>query len=283
MAIKQSSNGFTIVEMVVVVPIVILVIGVFISAIVNMTGEVLITRENNTMAYNIQNAMSQIKQDVSLGIGFLATNNVSLTSPQGYTDDTTEFNNADTTKGNMLILNVYATSENPNNSESEYIYMDDQPNKCSSNLITDNSKLKMNVVYFTKTDSDGDISLWRRVLAPLNYKVNSCSVPWQRPSCSIDQTGSICETDDTKLVDNISNINGFSINYYTEPDSTTPIASATDSSLSDSVRQTALGTASSVSVTITTKNEIIGEEVSQSSTVRINNSNNDTTSTVINI
>lgn len=278
---KSYKSAFTVVEMLIVVPIVILVIGVFIGSIVSMTGEVLATRANNSMAYNIQDALDKIRQDVALSGGFLATNNITLTSPQGYNNDTTTFKNANATNGTMLILNSYTTTLNPANPNRGIVYASSQPNQCDSSLVSKNSPVMMNIIYFTKTDADGNKSLWRRVVAPNNYRSISCSNPWQQPTCAAGQSGTLCKTNDTLLVEKIAAANGFMIDYFPTSGSTTPIANASDSAQNDTVRQTAISTANTISVTISASDMVAGRDINQSATARIVGLNNNITATTL--
>ena len=94
-----QTGGFTLVEMLIIAPIVILVIGVFVSAIVNMTGEVLSVRGANALTYNVQNALNTIDADVKASGGYLATNNITLSTGQGYDGGTSIFQNASVANG----------------------------------------------------------------------------------------------------------------------------------------------------------------------------------------
>lgn len=280
---KNSSykSAFTVVEMLIIVPMVILVIGIFINVIVSMTGEVLSTRASNNMAYNIQDALDKIKQDVSLSGGFLATNNISLVSPQGLNNDTTTFKNSDATTGTMLILNSYTTTNNPSNANRNIVYASSQPNQCNSILYTKNAQVMFNIIYFTRVNADGTTSLWRRTVAPNNYLSVSCSTPWQQPSCTPGQTGVQCKTNDIKLVDNIVEGTGFQINYFAGTNSTIPISDAVDSTKNDSTRQTAINTANTIEVTITANNTVSGKEISQTGKTRVSGLNNNIAATTL--
>jgi len=262
-----TNRGFTLVEMLIIAPIVILVIGIFVSAIITMTGDVLAVRGKNALAFNIQDALNRIDQDVKVSGGYLATNNVTLTLPQGLKNDniTNFYNvqgpNADATNGTMLILNSYATTANPLSSARNFVYTT-SPNACNSALVSQNQKVATNIVYFVKNNA-----LWRRVIAPSNYATAGCSVPWQQPTCAPGYVAVFCKTQDIKLVDGVS-ASGFVINYYTSAAATTPIANAVNNTLSDADRQTALQTASSINVTISATKTLAGRDVSQSGTIR---------------
>jgi len=262
--LPSTNRGFTLVEMLIIAPIVILVIGIFVSAIITMTGDVLAVRGKNALAFNIQDALNRIDQDVKSSGGYLSTNNITLTSPQGFDNGTAVFKNADATNGTMLILNTYATTANPLSSTRNFVYTT-SPNACNSALVSQNQKVVMNIVYFVKNNA-----LWRRVIAPSSYATVGCSVPWQQPTCAPGYNPStypFCKTQDIKLVDGVS-ASGFVINYYTSAAATTPIANAVNNTLSDANRQTALQTASSVNVTISATKTLAGRDVSQSGTIR---------------
>lgn len=261
------SRGFTLIEMLVIVPVVILVIGIFISAIVSMTGDILAARGSNALSNNIQDALNRIEQDVNSSSGYLATNNIALTSPQGYDDGTASFDNVGT-NGTMLILNSYATTSNPLNSNQSTIYTP-SPNPCNSTQVNQNPPVMMNIIYFVKNGT-----LWRRVVAPYNYATIGCSVPWQQPSCTPGYaTPSFCKTQDTRLVDNIQT-NGFNVSYFINASSVSANATASDSSQPDNTRQTALQAANTVGVTINATGTTAGRNVSQSGTLRAVSPNN---------
>lgn len=269
MVSKKSffSRGFTLIEMLVIVPVVILVIGIFISVIVSMTGDILAARGSNALSNNIQDALNRIEQDVNSSSGYLATNNITLTSPQGYDNDTASFDNVGT-NGTMLILNSYATTGNPLSSNQSTIYTP-SPNPCNSTQINQNPPVMVNIIYFVKNGT-----LWRRVVAPYNYATIGCSVPWQQPSCTPGYaTPSFCKTQDTRLVDNIQT-NGFNVSYFINAGSVSANATASDSSQPDSTRQTALQAANTIGVTINATGTIAGRNVSQSGTLRAVSPNN---------
>jgi len=268
---NNHKRGFTLVEMVIVAPIVILMIGVFIGAIITMTGDVLASRTANVLAFNIQDALNRIDQDVKLSGGLLATNNITLTSPQSFDDTATpNFKNVGT-NGPMLILNTYATTENPSSPTKSLMYLSGQPNACGLENISQNPALMMNVVYFVKNNT-----LWRRVIAPTGYETSGCrgavvGAPWQQPTCKPGTVVSTyCKTQDTKLVEDIQT-GGFNVNYFLTPGATTPTNS---SDPSDSVRQAVIDTTKTIDVSISATKNVGGRSVTQSGTIRTVSPNN---------
>lgn len=263
----NRSGGFTFVEIAVVAPIIILIIGAFITIIVNMTAEVLRSRGSSDMAYNVQDAINRIDQDVKLSVGFLAQNSVTLTSPQGYNDGTQTFENVGT-NGTMLIINALATTGNPLDSTSSVAYLQNQPNACGSSQ-GQNTPLTFNIIYYVKNNS-----LWRRVVMPSGYDTSACNstgtgtaAPWQRPSCSPGYTAVFCETEDEELVDDVST-SDFVVAYYNSADAASANTTASDSGASVSNRNTALQSVGTVGVSINTTKTIAGNDISQSSSLR---------------
>lgn len=262
---NQHSKGFTLIEVLIVSPIVILAIGAFIGAIVFLTGEALIARASNTMTYELQNALDTIERDVNLSGAFLSENNITLVSPQGRDDATGVFNNAIVSGGeteHALILNTFATSSNPSDVNRELVYLNNSPNACGSALESQNTLFTVNVVYFIK-----DNALWRRTILPQNYDSGSnlCASSWQVPSCS-ELSTPFCKTRDEKLLTGIS-ASGFSIEYYTSPSPHPPVTAAADPSLSATERQDELNKIRTVRVTLTATVTVAGREISRSNSL----------------
>ncbi len=226
-------QGFTLVEMAVVAPMVILTIGIIITVIVNITGNVLVTRYSSKMMYDVQDSLNRVETDIKLSAGFLAVSQGYLTSPQGYDDDVAAFTNVGD-NGPMLILNMVATAGNPSSSTSANIYRADAPYSCSSSNVERNSLLTYTVVYFIK-----DETLWRRAIMPSDYLTAGCDVPWQQATCTPGVSGTLCDAEDTEVLQDIST-DDFIIEYYTNAASTTGETAPVDTGLTDAERQAAL-------------------------------------------
>ncbi len=266
---KQNKRncGFTIVEMVVVIPLIIVLVGVFITTIIGMTGDVLGNRASNVLSYDIQSALDRISNDVTRSGAFLSANNISVSSPQRYDDDDTGFTNVGA-NGTMLILNEYTTTQDPLNSSREPVYVSYKPYSCSSEYVSENQILMVNIVYFVK-----DNALWRRVIAPSNYISLGCSTPYQQPTCAPGVSGTLCKTEDIKVIDDVE-AGGFSVEYYPNPNSDSKDNVADDPSKTDSERQTALSGNSTVKVTLNVARTVAGREFSQTSSIRSVSQNN---------
>lgn len=244
------ASGFTLVEVLVIAPIVILLITTFIGVMVGMVGDALVSRDQSTMAYEVQDGLDRIEQDVRISTQFLVTSNT-LPSPQG--SDNNFKGTATFTSSGSLILGALATDKNPASPQRQLVFYAKQPNACGS-LQTFNRPFVTKVIYFIKNGS-----LWRRSIVP-QYNTNTtpddytvCAAPWQQNSCADGlAAGGVCQTNDSELVKNVAT---FSIKYYPTPTSTTDLGPS--GALS----------ASTISVTIEGQRTTAGRTVTTSGSV----------------
>lgn len=255
---KQS--GFTLIEMLVVAPLVLIVIAGLVSAMVAMIGDSLVASSRADAAYNIQDTLSQIEQDSRVATSFMGTFSY-LQSPQGRNGATSPFSYS---SNNDLILTQQATSSSPYSTDRQLIYYANQPADCGGDT-SGNRTLFNRVVYFLLTNSDGSKSLWRRtILNPWNRNATPdgntvCSTPWQRSSCPVGSTvsntpGATCQSIDQKMLDNVTS---FVPTFYTSSGSIT----------SDPTQ------ANTVGVSITVSKNVSGSTISQTSVVRASRRN----------
>lgn len=268
----RKNAGFTLVEMLVVAPIVILFIGSVIYLLVNLTGETIASRNEDALTYDVQRALAQIESDVQTSEQFLAVSDISLTTTgQGYgdtpsTDSTTVFKNIETSGGSSasLIIQSYATNGNPNSDGTGLVFLANEPNDCSDPaLYSQNTPLSMNIVYFTDTNG----TLWRRTLMPDGYNSPSyiCgNAPWQLPSCveGYESSRTFCKTTDEKIAEGVT----FDVSYFVLASDSTPNTTANDPGASDGDRNTALLTTPTVRVELTTSKTIAGRDISRTGT-----------------
>jgi type II secretory pathway pseudopilin PulG len=209
---KQSSlsNGFTLVEMIVVIPMVLIVIGVIIGLMATFVNNVATSNTKTQLTYDAQDALSKIEQDTFYSLNFLST--FTPASPQDINNaGATAFTSA-TGTATSIILNEYATSNNPANSIREVIYYANRPQTCAQNYRA-NDPFYTKVIYFIKSNV-----LYRRVIVPTNNQNatpdanTTCAAPWQRNSCaSLALNPSVCKTVDSVLVTGVSSLTLF---YY---------------------------------------------------------------------
>jgi len=252
----KNLRGFTAVEMIVVIPTVIIVIGVFIGLIINMTGEVLANRANNVLAYDVQNALNVIEQDVKSSGGYLAVNNINIQSPQGIDNNIGNFENISASNGTILILNSYTTTTNPIAASRNIVY----------NNSTPKSPVMFNTVFFVQNNK-----LIRRVLAPSNYA--SYNNIWQKPSCTPGYFNTFCKTQDTILVTGIQP-QDFAVSYWTI--NGTPIGDASDINQPSNNRKAAMKNSPLVKISIKANNTAAGRYISFTGKIQAISPNNNT-------
>lgn len=275
---NSHNKGFTLVEMLVVAPLVILLIGAFIALLINLTGEALSSRGADSLAYDVQNALTQIEEDVQYSAGFLAVNDISLTNiGQGYGDttasgSTTNFTNVAVSGGSSasLIIKAYAINGNRNNPATSLVPLANTPNDCTDPATyAENTPMTIDIVYFVDTSG----TLWRRTIMQENYSSASVicgAAPWQQPTCIPGYnaaTRTHCKASDVKLLENVSST-GFSFNYYTNAGTTTSDTTAVNASATNAARDTALAATDTVQVDISVTKTIAGRDISRSGTIR---------------
>ena len=204
----MRSSGFTLVEMLVVAPLVLIVIAGLVSAMVAMIGDSLVANSRVTTAYSLQDTLNQIEQDTRVTTNFMGVFSY-LVSPQGRNGNTGAFNyNAN----EDLILTQQATTTSPYNTTRDLVYYADQPAACGSGDMGGNRVLADRVIYFLDSSTK---TLWRRTIVnPWNLNSTHdgntvCSTPWQRDSCpqgsAVSNTpGSACQSVDQKMLDNVT-------------------------------------------------------------------------------
>jgi hypothetical protein len=251
---NHAADGFTLIEMLVIAPIVLLAIGGFVALMVSMVGDILATRDYNNTTYNTQDALNRIEQDVRLSSQFLTT--TGTTSPQQGSDNnfsgTAPFIISDT--NNMLLLSLPATDKNPVDATRQIINYANQPNPCDTTQ-TANKIFIFKVAYFIKNGS-----LWRRTILP-PYDTNAtpdnntvCTPPWQQNSCSVGYINDgHCQTNDVELVKNVQSL---TVQYFADPTSTVNVFAA------------GAATATTLSAAISTASTTAGRTINTSQSVR---------------
>tara|TARA_Y100001949_G_scaffold154125_1_gene141528 strand:- start:262 stop:1104 length:843 start_codon:yes stop_codon:yes gene_type:complete len=263
--LKNKSAGFTLIEMLVVAPIVILLIGTIIYAIVQLTGDALSERASAELINDVHSSLDRIESDTKVSGAFLATNNMPLTSPQGSDDSTANFTSV-TAGDDALILNTFVTDANPNDPNRSLVYLANMPNSCASANLEQNQVMTMNTVYFTKVNASDVNELWRRTLAVSGYTSRDCSgvTPWQRPSCTPGLSGTMCQAQDELL---LSGVREFSIDYFNAASDTSPSANAQNSNTT--TRQTAMDLTDTIQVTLKAESTSAGRDIAQQGTIRV--------------
>ncbi len=247
MQVKRGS-GFTLIEILIIAPIVILFIGAFIGLIVGLTGESLQLRESNTASYSVQETLNDMEASTLQATKFLATTGA-VQSPQGRDNNTTAFSNTVYNGSQALLLTSVATTKGPYDSSRSPIYTG--TGTCDSN----NPIYTYTTVYFVNST---DKALYKRTILP---QTAACASAWQKGSCSenlVTTNTSVCKVSDERLLDNVSSM---SVSYYADSASTTALALSS------------APTATSLVVTINYSKQVAGKAISYSGSMRASSSN----------
>lgn len=223
---RHQQRGFTVVEMLVVIPIIVVVVGVLVAALVGLLSSIVISNQRGALTYAMEDALDQIEQDVRLATK-VESKAIAANWAQHFAGD------------NVLILTQYATDRNPSDPQRELIYLNSQASPCRSQaelaakLYRTNNPLTVKVVYFVQ-----GTTLWRRTIVPSQYEFNAtnpsnntmCGQPWQQSTCNY--TGGPCKALDTRVANNVSSIRfgyatGFNQAASTTPNDSTTVVSAT--------------------------------------------------------
>lgn len=255
---SANRDGFTLVEMLVVAPIAILVIGGLIAAMVSLTGDTLLSNTRAGTTYRVQSAINRIEEDAKISTNFMQTFSY-VSAPQGKDGNTSSFD----TSSDDIIFTQQATTASPYDTSRQSVYYANQPNACGSADVGANRPLLLRVIYFQTDNGDGTSTLWRRqVVRDWNQSGSpdantTCAAPWQRDSCPVGSTlnGTPCQSYDEKILTSVTNL---AVNYYT------PAGTSTSDP-----RQ-----AEKISVSITIAGRAAGNTITETASTQVTRINN---------
>lgn len=194
---KLNSKGFTLVEILVIAPIMIVSIVVALSFLFNQYGQ--LSKEGGQLSLNSEAQLITftMQDDVFFASGFASELYPSLSDPNepssGWTHDT----DPDT-----LIIAVPALTSNNRDPDREPVYINTEG--CDESVIEENAPLIQNVIYF----ANGTNLYKRTVSAPDGTE--TCGTAYESPTCPSAQVTADCP-EDVLVSDNLSE---FTVTYY---------------------------------------------------------------------
>jgi competence protein ComGC len=243
----QTNQGFTLIEVLVIAPIIILFIGAFIALVVGLTGESLQVRAKNSMVYDSQSSLNDIEINASRATQFKSTTGT-LQSKQGKNatatvSDTTPFTSTNSGAPDALIFTAVATDKSPYDSGRSIVYTG---GTCDSA----NPLYTYTTIYFIASDQ----SLYKRQILSSS---TPCTTPYQKGTChsSVMQSSppSYCMAADDLLM---SNVTDFTVAYYNGATLTTDPTQA-----------------NTIKLTLTTSRSIGGQSITYSADSQIVSTN----------
>lgn len=240
---NRNTAGFTLIEMLVIAPLVLLLIGGIVALMVSLLGDVHISTERNRSIADLQGALDSIERDVTIGFSLNQTSGT-LPDKQGVNDGTGAF-----TKDSALIIAQRATIKNPYASDRALAYLT-APAACGSTNQYLNTIVTAQIIYFVK-----DSALYRRTSIPLAHAgANSVCGPgatttsvWQKNSCAVIGSAAHCLSKDEKLVEGVTSF----VLQYDNP-----------------------ATPTSVRVTLSVSNSVAGASYTNNGSIRADTTNN---------
>lgn len=245
----SNSSGFTLPEILVVT----IVTGILLSLLFGPLDD-LYTANNSglksiTQISDLKTALNIIRKDVSMSVDFRTANdNTDAFGPDNnyVTSDAWSWQGTGTPTptSRVLITRNYATTG----------LVSDDTRMLILSSVDCSTPLTNNLIYFV---NDG--TLYRRSLK--NSSAPCSGSIAQKTTCASGSSGYGCEGTDTKL---LTNVTSFSIDYYADPNSISPIPNQYDSASAALV-----AAARSVKISVTVANN-------NSSMIRISRVNGDT-------
>lgn len=216
---QRKNAGFTLIEMLVIAPSVMLLIGTMIIYLTVLTGDSLRVREKAQMVYSTERALDRLEEDIRLSVAFEDETFPNLPNAQsangaGFKFDVVNrpFPTNDSFYGAKRILRGYATNKNPLDPTKKIVYSTTPtPSNCGTVNEYLNKPLDTEIVYYMKLDSGepetGSYSLWRRMIINPNQTACPGSTIWQRKSCAPGYSDPVCQTEDEKILENLPRYN----------------------------------------------------------------------------
>ncbi len=254
----QASAGFTLIEVLVISPILIISLSTIVVLLINLSASNLISNAEISLTSDTKTALSVIEDDIALTSLFLTTKDAAYSDPYGPNGAGAAWSyKGVSATSRVLVARTYATSTSVKNPNKTPVYIDLYG--CDINSLTLNPALRTNSIYFVK-----DNNLYRRTLTDESQTL--CNAQFQKQSCPADSgmTNPICKAIDTLLLSYVTN---FSISYYTNSTDTTPI------DVYPSNSPTILDAAKTIDVNITASRTVAGEIISYTSSIKISKLN----------
>lgn len=191
-----QSNGFTLIEVLIISPVVMLTIVITMSYLFNLYGQ--LTQQGSLINLNVeaQNITFSMQDDIFYANSFnTGLNDGLIDSHQpsgGWAHNTTPA---------TLIISTPAQTENRRDENREPVFIDTMG--CTTNLL-ENAPLYNNVIYF----ASGTNLYKRTITAPATMA--TCGTSFFKQTCPPGQTTATC-TEDRLMTDKL---NGFTVTYY---------------------------------------------------------------------
>jgi len=267
---ENRSAGFTLIEVGIIVPILIVMVLVIFDALFLMIRASSVEGGRISLAYDKQTAISNIEADAVLASLYLPAKDG--TYPDPYAPSGGWSYKGDGTNSRVLITRMYSTNLNPLDVNRAPAFINDSDpdfsSACDGSRLYQKDVLEHNVIYFVKNN----ILYKRKVVdatSPLcgtgQYQKLSCPSQADLTAQGLGTRNTSCKADDEILARDVSS---FTVQYYGSKSSTTPLDVYQTGADPDLVT-----TAVDVEVSLTITRKVSGESISSTSKLRMSKIN----------
>lgn len=195
--IKLNSDGFTLMELVIIGPILMATIAILMNFMFNQYGQLLVQNTAVNMQVQAGNILASIKPEAANAASFVSQIN------SGQSDDFAPNGGwVANNKSNVLILSTSALTSPYGTANSQKVYINTAGCEPEANRLS-NDPLLVNIVYF----SEGS-NLYRRVLSNKG-NASTCGNNYFKQTCPSANSSSDCPED--KLLTN--QLDEFKVSY----------------------------------------------------------------------
>ncbi len=269
--IHSKSAGFTLIEIGIIVPILIVTVLIIFDALFAMIRASEVESGKIDLTFDKQTAINNVESDVILASLFLPSVDSGMTTdPYKPTTNGNAWSYlGDSSTSRVLIARLYSTTLNPLDANRQPAFIGNPAgSECNATNIYYNNVQQYNAIYFVR-----DSNLYRRRLIdkttllcdPGQYQKFSCPSQDYLTSKGLGTRNGTCQADDELLAANVSS---FTVQYYSSKTSTTPLDVYAVSADPDLVT-----TAADAEITLTLSKKVSGETITTTSKLRMSKLN----------
>lgn len=192
-----KSRGFTLVELLVVVPSTVIVIAVLVAFLISLYGSLLVKNGRQQLEIDAQSALFSIRDDPFFAARFAGDNQT------GTSDAYAPGGSWNAIADDALIIYEASFDANRQNDGRQLIYERDQPYPCGDPSVNENQYSLNTLIYFVS-----GTTLYKRVLIP--DQTLNCDTTFRLQTCPSNHATANCPAD-TVVAENVS---AFDLTYY---------------------------------------------------------------------
>lgn len=203
---RRNQKGFTLIEVVVILPVMIVAIAITITFMVNLMLSIGTKNANIALQLEAQSALFTIRDEIQFANffeGSIQPNEEDANQPAGGWDSTKD---STATPSNIrLIISEIAYTANRQNPDRAVVRIKNAPSPCTATDLTGNQAATNTLIYFWDPPTG---KLYRRVVIP--DQTLNCAVTYRKKTCPASAVTPTCPQD-LLLAENVK---AFSVTFY---------------------------------------------------------------------